>query len=77
MCLVLFAWLSDQMYFKEVTDINTIFKLREKSDQQMMDELTPFGFYDDGGLEEVEQIQNNSAAFDIQDYITQGNYDNY
>lgn len=77
MCLVLFAWLSDQMYFKEVTDINTIFKLREKSDQQMMDELTPFGFYDDGGVEEVEQIQNAPAPFDIQDYITQGNYDNY
>lgn len=48
MCLVLFSWLSDQRYFKEVTDINTISVLRNKSEDQMMEELTPFGIIDDG-----------------------------
>ena len=54
MGLVLFAWLTTQAFFKEITDINTMMKLREKSDEQLMDELLPFGFtYDDIDQEEV------------------------
>lgn len=48
MGLVLFAWLSDQMYFKELTSINTLAKLREKTDEEMAQDLTPFGFFDNG-----------------------------
>jgi Terminase large subunit, T4likevirus-type, N-terminal/Terminase RNaseH-like domain len=54
MCLVLFAWLSEQAFFKEYTNINTLMKLREKTDEDMMNELTPFGFVDVGeSLEET------------------------
>lgn len=56
MTLVLFGWLSDQQYFKDITDINTLAKLREKSEEDMMNELTPFGFYDDGRNETHEEI---------------------
>lgn len=48
MGLVLFAWLSDQMYFKELTSINTLAKLREKTDDEIEQDLVPFGFVDDG-----------------------------
>lgn len=48
MNLVLFAWLSDQDYFKEMTDINTLMKLREKTEEQIEEELLPFGFIDVG-----------------------------
>lgn len=48
MTLVLFAWLTDQNYFKDMTDINTIMRLREKTEEQMDDHLLPFGFVDDG-----------------------------
>jgi len=48
MCLVLFAWMSDQQYFKELTDINTLNLLRDKTDSQLEDELVPFGFHDEG-----------------------------
>lgn len=48
MNLVLFAWLSDQAYFKEMTDINTLMKLREKTDEQIEQDLLPFGFIDMG-----------------------------
>jgi len=48
MPLVLFAWLSDQQYFKEYTDINTLSKLREKTDDDIVNDLSPFGFVDDG-----------------------------
>lgn len=52
MCLVLFAWMSDQQYFKELTDINTLNILRDKTDEELENELTPFGFMDDGHPEE-------------------------
>jgi hypothetical protein len=48
MNLVLFAWLTDQGYFKDMTDINTMMALREKTEEQIEDDLLPFGFIDVG-----------------------------
>jgi hypothetical protein len=48
MNLVLFAWMTDQSYFKDMTDINTLIKLREKTDEQIEQDLLPFGFIDVG-----------------------------
>jgi hypothetical protein len=48
MNLVIFAWLTSQAYFKEITDINTLHKLREKTEEQIEDDLVPFGFIDTG-----------------------------
>lgn len=48
MCLVLFAWLSDQQYFKDYTDINTLMSLREKTEEDIEQDLAPFGFVDSG-----------------------------
>ena len=60
MGLVLFAWLTTQSFFKEITDINTMMKLREKTDSEIMDELLPFGLtYDD--LEPVETPMINKS----------------
>lgn len=50
MGLVLFAWLSNQQYFKELNDINTIAKLRDRTEQEIEDDLLPFGFFDDGSV---------------------------
>lgn len=56
MGLVLFAWLSTQTFFKDITDINTMMRLREKSDEEIMEDLLPFGFtYDD--IEEPQMYQ--------------------
>ena len=48
MCLVLFGWLTEQKFFKEITEINTLIKLRELSSQQIEQDMVPFGFIDDG-----------------------------
>jgi hypothetical protein len=48
MCLVLFAWLSEQQYFKDYTNINTLMSLREKSEEDMEQDMSPFGFVFDG-----------------------------
>jgi hypothetical protein len=56
MGLVLFAWMSDQQYFKDLTDINTLMRLREKSEDQMESELTPFGFIDRGDVHDEGDV---------------------
>jgi hypothetical protein len=56
MGLVLFAWMSDQQYFKDLTDINTLLKLREKTEEDMENELTPFGFLDTGHHEDFSKV---------------------
>lgn len=64
MPLVLFAWLTQTKYFKDMTDINTIVELREQSDEQIMNELTPFGFISDGQTEEPE-VHSNDIWFNV------------
>lgn len=48
MCLVLFGWLTNQRYFKELTDINTVINLKEMNEEKVFSELTPFGLIDSG-----------------------------
>jgi hypothetical protein len=55
MCLVLFAWLSDQQYFKDYTNINTLMSLRDKTEDDMEQDLAPFGFVDSGRDDFVEE----------------------
>lgn len=55
MCLVLFAWLSDQQYFKDMTNINTLMKLRDKTEEEIMADMLPFGFVSDGRTEEISE----------------------
>ena len=68
MGLVLFAWLSDQKYFRELTDINTLKMLRERSEEQIMEELMPFGFFHDG-VEEVIAQDNIVDHYAIRDFM--------
>jgi hypothetical protein len=63
MNLVLFAWLTDQGYFKDMTDINTLMKLREKTEEQMNAEMLPFGFIDDGDDEIHVEDDRYSLVF--------------
>lgn len=60
MGLVLFAWLSEQPYFKEYAEINTLQTLREKTDEDIMNELLPFGFVDRG--EDLEEILDDTPS---------------
>ena len=56
MGLVLFGWLTSQKYFKELTDIHTLAQLRDFNDEQVLNNLTPFGIITTGqeeyGIEE-------------------------
>jgi hypothetical protein len=48
MPLVLFGWLTTQPYFKDLNNINLRTIMYEKQIKAIEDELTPFGFYDNG-----------------------------
>jgi Terminase large subunit, T4likevirus-type, N-terminal/Terminase RNaseH-like domain len=63
MGLVLFGWLSSQQYFKEYTDINTLLKLRDKSEDELMSDLSPFGFVDDGRGDLYEDLELDRASW--------------
>lgn len=56
MCLVLFAWLTEQRYFKLLTDINTLMKIRERTHAELEEELVPFGFVDNGAGTELGDL---------------------
>lgn len=51
MPLVLFGWLTTSSYFKDLNNINLREIMYKKQMQAIEEELTPFGFYDDGGPE--------------------------
>jgi len=48
MCLVFFAWLTDQQYFKELTDEDIRKRLFESQKEDIEADMAPFGFIDDG-----------------------------
>ena len=48
MCLVIYAWLVAQDYFKELTDQDVRKRLYEEQKNQIEQDMAPFGFLDDG-----------------------------
>ncbi|HIJ11503.1 TPA: terminase [Candidatus Woesearchaeota archaeon] len=54
MCLVMFGWMTSQPYFSEMMDVNIREDLYGEKISQMEEEMTPFGFIDDGGEPEYE-----------------------
>ena len=48
MCLVIYAWLVAQDYFKELTDQDVRKRLYEEQKNQIEQDMAPFGFIDDG-----------------------------
>lgn len=59
MCCVLFSWLADQSYFKEIVNSNVRKNLYDDNVQRIEEELAPFGVIDKGiQVEEVPRIVN-------------------
>ena len=53
MCLVIFAWISNQRYFKELTDQDVRASMYEEQQNAIEQDMAPFGFLDDGTEEET------------------------
>jgi hypothetical protein len=53
MTLVLFSWLTTNPYFKDLNNIDIRQMLYKQQMQQIEDELTPIGWFNDGTAEEL------------------------
>ena len=56
MCLVIFAWLVAQDYFKEMTDTDVRKRIYEEQKNQIEQDMAPFGFILDGVDDEDEFV---------------------
>ena len=64
MCLVIFAWLVQQDYFKEMTDQDIRRRIYEEQKNAIEQDMAPFGFIDDG-LEQEQEIDNQGNIWRI------------
>tara|TARA_R110000796_G_scaffold187964_3_gene304913 strand:+ start:425 stop:2047 length:1623 start_codon:yes stop_codon:yes gene_type:complete len=60
MCLVLFGWLTDQTFFREMTDINTMMRLKERNEEDLMESLLPIGFNSDDMMDDEDVSPSQS-----------------
>ena len=76
MCLVIYAWLVCQEYFKEMTDQDIRKKLYEDQKNQIEQDMAPFGFINDGmGAESF--VDDNGDRWFTDEYGDKGGGANY
>ena len=68
MCLVIYAWLVAQDYFKELTDQDIRKRLYEEQKNQIEQDMAPFGFMDDGLGEDSFTDENGERWFNASEY---------
>jgi hypothetical protein len=66
MGLVLFAWLTDQQFFKDLTDINTLQALRNQRAEDIENDMLPFGFVVDGRGDNITVSNDNTSVADFE-----------
>jgi hypothetical protein len=73
MCLVIFAWLAIQDYFKEMTDNDVRQRIYDEQKNQIEQDMSPFGFISDGldSLDERYTIDPNKSIMDANGDIWQ------
>jgi hypothetical protein len=59
MCLVIFAWLIAQEYFKEMTENDVRKRIYEEQKEQIEQDMSPFGFISDG-------LNNENSFVDVE-----------
>jgi len=67
MCLVIYAWLVAQDYFKELTDQDVRKRLYEEQKNQIEQDMAPFGFMSDG-LEETSFVDADGDRWSTDEY---------
>ena len=67
MCLVIYAWLVAQDYFRELTDQDVRKRLYEEQKNQIEQDMAPFGFMSDG-QEEESFVDNNGDRWYTDEY---------
>ena len=67
MCLVIYAWLVAQDYFKELTDQDVRKRLYEEQKNQIEQDMAPFGFISDG-LDDTSFVDSEGDLWHTDEY---------
>jgi len=67
MCLVIYAWLVAQDYFKELTDQDVRKRLYEEQKNQIEQDMAPFGFISDG-LDDGSFVDDEGDRWHVDEY---------
>jgi Terminase large subunit, T4likevirus-type, N-terminal/Terminase RNaseH-like domain len=68
MCLVIFAWLVVQDYFKEMTDNDVRKRIYEEQKDQIEQDMAPFGFILDGVNQETSFVDQDGDRWYLDEY---------
>jgi len=68
MCLVIFSWLVQQDYFKEMTDQDVRKRLYEEQKNQIEQDMAPFGFISDGFEDGASFVDTNGDRWHTDEY---------
>jgi len=68
MCLVIYAWLVVQDYFKELTDQDVRKKLYEEKENEIMQDMAPFGFIVDGINDQASFVDDTGDRWYTDEY---------
>ena len=68
MCLVIFSWLVQQEYFKEMTDQDVRKRLYEDQRDQIEQDMAPFGFISDEFEDSGSFVDNNGDRWHTDEY---------
>jgi len=71
MCLVIYAWLVAQDYFKELTDQDVRKRLYEEQKNQIEQDMSPFGFITDG-MDEESFVDSEGDRWHTDEYGDKG-----
>jgi hypothetical protein len=67
MCLVIFSWVVAQDYFKEMTDNDVRKEIYNEKENQIEQDMSPFGFFSDG-TEEGTFVDNSGDVWHTDEY---------
>ena len=76
MCLVIYAWLVAQDYFKELTDQDVRKRLYDEQKNQIEQDMAPFGFITDG-MDEESFVDKDGDRWHTDEYGDKGGGMNY
>ena len=68
MCLVIFFWLVQQDYFREMTDQDVRKRLYEEQKNQIEQDIGPFGFLSDGITDETSFVDKDGDRWHLDEY---------
>lgn len=68
MCLVIYAWLVSQDYFKELTEQDVRKRLYEEQKNQIEQDMSPFGFIVDGNEAPIGEVDADGDVWRLDEY---------